>query len=80
MTVHKKYNLPIEVLAPWSNIVLKTRIPDEVFEDLLKMYDEVMKSDWQSHGKTLVGQIDEEPKIDLEIQKNILIGLIFVFK
>ena len=29
--------LPIEILAPWSNIVLKSRIPDNVFEDLLNI-------------------------------------------
>ena len=68
-TNHKQYNLPIQVLAPWANIVLKTRIPDEVFKDLLNMYDEVMQSKWESHGKTLVGQIDEEPRINLEVQR-----------
>tara|TARA_R100001510_G_scaffold48822_1_gene46848 strand:+ start:4662 stop:5339 length:678 start_codon:yes stop_codon:yes gene_type:complete len=69
MTEHKKYDLPIEVLAPWANIVLKTKIPDEVFKDLLQMYEEVMQSKWESNGQTLVGQIEEEPKIDLEVQR-----------
>ena len=67
----KQYkDLPIQVLAPWANIVLKTKIPDDVFADLLSMYSEVMKSNWESHGQTLVGQIEEEPRIDTAIQKN----------
>ena len=65
----KQYKLPIEILAPWANIIVKTKIPDEVFEDLLNMYKEVMQSKWSSHGPTLVGQIDEEPNIPSEILK-----------
>ena len=65
----KQYDLPIQVLAPWANIVLKTRIPDDVFQDLLNMYDEVMKSKWESHGELLVGQIEEEPRVTLDVQR-----------
>ena len=68
-TEQQQDRLPIEILAPWSNIVLKSRIPDNIFKDLLEMYDEVMSSKWDSQGKNLVGQIDEEPTIKIDNQK-----------
>ena len=69
MNDNNKNELPIEILAPWSNLVVKSRMTDEVFEDLSKMYDEVMKSKWESHGQQLVGQVDEEPFIKEEFIK-----------
>ena len=68
-TKSEQNNLPIQILAPWSNIVLKGIIPDDIFEDLLKMYDEVKNSKWDSHGKHLVGQIEEELTVKTENQK-----------
>ena len=58
--------IPIQVIAPWSNIIVKTKIPDEIFEKLLEMYEYTMKNN-KSFGKQLVGQIDDEPEVTMEI-------------
>ena len=68
-TEHQHNNLPIEILSPWSNIILKSKIPDDVFDDLLKLYARTMDSDWSSHGDFLVGQIDQEVTVSTEHQK-----------
>ena len=68
-TKFQQNNLPIQILAPWANIVLKSKIPDDIFQDLLKMYDEVKNSKWDSHGNNLVGQIEEELTVKTENQK-----------
>ena len=49
--------LPIEVFSPWANVIVKFKIPDEIFSQLLNMYEDTMK-DWKSFGRQLVGQID----------------------
>ena len=68
-TEHQHNDLPIEILSPWSNIILKSRIPDDVFDDLLKLYATTMDSDWLSHGEFLVGQIDQEVRVRTKDQK-----------
>ena len=62
--------LPIEVFMPWANIIVKFKIPDEIFEELQKMYEYTMK-DWKSFGLQLVGQVEEEPEVTMEIQHKI---------
>lgn len=68
-TISQPNNLPIQILAPWANIILKSKIPDDIFQDLLKMYDEIKNSKWDSHGNNLVGQIEEELTVKPENQK-----------
>ena len=57
--------LPIEVFSPWANVIVKFKIPDEIFSQLLNMYEDTMK-DWKSFGRQLVGQINEEPEVKIE--------------
>ena len=64
----KKSMLPIEIFSPWSNIIVKFKMPDEVFQELEKMYDYTMKN-YKSFGDQLVGQIGEEPEVSIEIQQ-----------
>ena len=64
----KKAMLPIEIFSPWSNIIVKFKIPDEVFQELEKMYDYTIKN-YTSFGDQLVGQIEEEPEVTQEIQQ-----------
>ena len=59
--------LPIEVFSPWANVIVKFKIPDEIFSQLLNMYEDTMK-DWKSFGLQLVGQVEEEPEVTMEIQ------------
>ena len=62
------HKLPIQVFAPWANIVIKFKIPDNVFANLLELYDEVNSSRWKSFGKQLVGQVDDEPEVTPELR------------
>ena len=58
--------LPIQVISPWTNIIIKTKIPDVIFQNLLEMYEYTMKNK-KSFGDQLVGQIDDEPEVTQEI-------------
>jgi len=60
-------NMPIQIFQPWSNMIVKIKIPDKIFKVLLNMYDETMK-DWKSFGDQLVGQVEEEPEVTEEIR------------
>ena len=60
--------LPIDVFMPWANIIVKFKMPDEIFEELEKMYDYTMKN-FKSFGVQLVGQVEEEPEVTMEIQQ-----------
>ena len=64
-----RHRLPIEVFAPWSNIVIRFKIPDNVFANLLELYDEINSSKWKSFGRQLVGQIDDEPEVTPELRE-----------
>ena len=50
--------LSVEYIQPWSNFICKVKLPDEVFVDLQKLYDETSKLN-KSFGSQLVGQIDD---------------------
>ena len=58
--------LPIQVISPWANIIIKTKIPDVIFQNLLELYEETMKNK-KSFGTQLVGQVDDEPEVTLEM-------------
>ena len=58
--------LPIQVISPWTNIIIKTKIPDVIFQNLLELYEYTMKNK-KSFGDQLVGQIDDEPEVTQEI-------------
>ena len=59
--------LPIQIFSPWSNIIVKLKMPDYVFQDLEKLYNHTTKN-FKSFGSQLVGQIEEEPEVTQEIQ------------
>jgi len=59
--------LPVQVYSPWANIIVRFKIPDDVFDELKKMYEYTMSKEWASFGKQLVGQIKEEPEITVDI-------------
>ena len=62
-----KQQLAVEYIQPWSNFICKIKLPDEVFVDLQKLYDEASKLN-VSFGKELVGQVDDEPQVTPELQ------------
>ena len=63
----EQFQMPIQIYQPWSNMIVKIKIPDSIFKDLLNMYDETMK-DWKSFGNQLVGQVEEEPEVSEEMR------------
>ena len=65
----QQQRLPIEVFAPWSNIIIRFKIPDSIFENLLELYEEINSSKWKSFGTQLVGQIDNEPEVTAELRE-----------
>ena len=65
----QQQRLPIEVFAPWSNIIIRFKIPDNIFANLLELYDEINSSKWKSFGDQLVGQIDDEPEVTPELRE-----------
>lgn len=58
--------LPIEIFSPWANLIIRLKIPDEIFQELENLYDYTMKN-YKSFGKQLVGQIEHEPEVTQEI-------------
>ena len=66
-------DMQVEYIQPWSNVIVKFKIPDEIFEDLEKMYNSVMLNDKQYFGDRLVGQIEEELYVNPELlEKHII--------
>ena len=66
-----KFQLPIELLQPWSTFVMKTQLPPSVLEKMIKITDEIVANieTAENIGKTLVGQIEDEFKIDRNYAK-----------
>ena len=65
-TPPKGERIPMQVISPWTNIIIKTKIPDGIFQNLLELYEYTMKNK-KSFGDQLVGQIDDEPEVTQEI-------------
>ena len=53
--------LPIEVFQPWSNIIVKLKLPQPIFEEMLEVTDKLI-ADKNSvdFGADLVGQVSKE--------------------
>ena len=64
---YEQQELSVEYIQPWSNFICKIKLPDKVFVDLQKLYDEASKLNI-SFGKELVGQVDDEPQVTPELQ------------
>ena len=60
--------LEVQFIQPWSNFICKVKLPDEIFVELQKVNDETSKLN-KSFGSQLVGQINNEPEVTLEIQE-----------
>ena len=64
--VRKK--IEVDYIQPWSNLVCKIKLPDEIYVELQKLYDEASNLN-KSFGNQLVGQINEEPEVTSELQE-----------
>ena len=63
-----RQKIEVEYIQPWSNIVCKIKLPDEIYVELQKLYDEASNLN-KSFGSQLVGQINEEPEVTSELQE-----------
>ena len=59
----------VEYIQPWSNMICKIKLQDDIFEELQKLYNYTTKDKWKSFGEQLVGQINEEPEVTPEIME-----------
>ena len=57
----------VEYIQPWSNMICKIKLQDDIFEELQKLYNYTTKNKWKSFGEQLVGQINEEPEVTSEL-------------
>jgi uncharacterized protein (TIGR02466 family) len=54
----------VEFMQPWSDVLMRTKLPDEVLGALIEITDQVLQNpDRENWGKFLLGQIEEEPLI-----------------
>ena len=63
----EQHKIQVQIIQPWSNFICKIKLPNEVFVDLQKLYDEASKLN-KSFGSQLVGQINNEPEVTPELQ------------
>jgi len=65
----KLYEMHFEFLQPWSTFVMKTQLPPEILQKMLKITDEIVANaeTAKSWGHNLAGQIKDELVLDLEI-------------
>ena len=63
-----RQKIEVEHIQPWSNLVCKIKLPDEIYVELQKLYDEASNLN-KSFGGQLVGQINEEPEVTSKLQE-----------
>ena len=67
------YTLQVQFIQPWSNIIAKIKMPQDVFKSFKSLYDTVMEDkELLNFGDKLVGQVNSEPfvkseKLDTEV-------------
>jgi len=71
-TAQKKdenFQMPVDILQPWSTFVMKTRLPLPIFDKMIAITDTIVDNaeNEKSHGKFLAGQIKDELWVDHEI-------------
>ena len=60
----QSFQMEMELMQPWSNFVMKTKLPPQIFDAMIKITDEILddqnRKNW---GDNLAGQIADEPLI-----------------
>ena len=58
------YNIDMEMIQPWSDVLMKVKLPDEIIDAMLEITDTVLQDpDRKNWGDNLAGQIADEPLI-----------------
>ena len=56
----------IEAIQPWSNLIYRVAMPDNITQGLIEHTDKMREDpNTPSYGQSLVGQVDEELEIDI---------------
>jgi len=60
--ISKSFEMPVELLQPWSTFVLSSTLPSHILKKMIKITDKILedKEAEQKAGKNLVGQIENE--------------------
>ena len=57
----KTQKVLVDVFQPWSNMIIRLKIPDIITNSMLDMTDKIINDEnSESMGKKLAGQIDSE--------------------
>ena len=68
-------SIEIEQIQPWSDVLLKTKLPDPVLKGMLEISDKVLQDPERANwGHNLAGQIEDEPIVPHEMMQNYKLG------
>jgi hypothetical protein len=58
--------IEVEFMQPWSDVLMRTKLPDDVLNGLLEVTDKILQDpNRENWGKNLAGQIVDEPLIPI---------------
>ena len=64
------YNIDMEMIQPWSDVLMKVKLPNEIIDAMLEITDTVLQDpDRKNWGDNLAGQIADEPLIPHEMMQ-----------
>ena len=67
--------IEVEFLQPWSDILMRTKLPDEVLNGMLEITDQILQDPNRDNwGKNLAGQIEDEPLVPHQKMMDYKIG------
>ena len=68
-------SVEIEMIQPWSDVLLKTELPDAVVKGMLEISDKVLQDPERANwGHNLAGQIEDEPIVPHEMMQDYKLG------
>ena len=60
----QSFQMEMELMQPWGNFVMRTKLPPQIFDAMIKITDEILADqDRKNWGDNLAGQIADEPLI-----------------
>ena len=67
--------IEVEFIQPWADVLMRTKLPDDVLEGMLEITDQVLQNpDRENWGKNLAGQIEDEPLIPHQMMMDYKLG------
>ena len=72
--IHQE-QIEVEFIQPWSDILMRTKLPDNVLEGMLEITDKVLQDpERENWGDNLAGQIEDEPLVPHQMMMDYKIG------